>query len=163
MKAITPKVAGIVAIRLLQHKYARRGLELNPEIISAKMKELEKETGYDSEFIRTFFFKWILPNVLRACGQARESLQISDPNTVEIEGAENRLAILLFAKEHAQINGISETIQKLSKGSNVTNSEIHAFYWQYVFPLQLRQEYVSNDIGTIKDFIISGIAATEKT
>jgi hypothetical protein len=158
MKTITPAVAAIIALRLLQYKHARRGLDLSPEIVSDKVRKLERELGYDAEFIREFFFKWIVPSVIAACHKGAK-VDIKDPNKEEITDAEARLAILLMATEQfPPIPDIAEQVEKTSKNTDITKSEVNSFYWQYMLPRQVLSQYGAKEADGILNLVKEGIS-----
>jgi len=167
IESVPRKLAGIIAIEILQFKYSRRGLELSPEAVSRKIKELEIELGYDAEFIRKFFFNWIVPSVLKACGHPTDptntnDMRVKDPNIAGISNEEDQLAILLVAKEHISIIGLVEQLEKIAKGTSSNRRDLNNFYWEYVFPIQLKREYGLEKGEQICKLALSGICSLKE-
>jgi len=155
MRTITREVAHRLAIRILQYKYPRRGIELKPEAIQEKSKKLIEQFNLDIDpsAVTNFFSKWILPQIVIACGLSKDSTTTSNPNDDTISSVEGMIAVRFLSNEHISPIDIGSTLDNLSKHTGIVQSELHALYWQFVFPAQLGRQYQKHDCLEIAEII----------
>jgi hypothetical protein len=156
MKAMKYSDAGIMAILLLQYKYSRKGLDLTQESVKQRLKELELETGFDAEFIRDFFTRWIIPAVLRNLNP-KLTPTIPNPRTNQPNPSECKLAMRLICDEHHSLTGVYKFVETTAKNMSLAADDLHSFYFQYVFPTVIISQYGMANMDRLLGLVAQGV------
>lgn len=160
--------AGQLATEMLCSKIARRGIDLKPDDFETKLKRLERETGFDAEFIHEFFIRWILPRVLNACAkrvqESEHKKTLTELPLSQLTKVECKIAIKLLVLEHVEILGLAKFLDNTPKQLGGLKGGWEMLFLEYILPEQIINEFGYGGEGhSIVEHIVSGFEAIKKS
>lgn len=133
-KQMKKQEAGLIALRILQYKVGRSGLELRPEEVNSKIEKVMRLFGFSRETVTDFVSKHILPHAIRGCGLACDE-QETEPTPQHCMIAFETIGGECFSN----ISNLSNEIRRITSATGLDVKKVSSLA-HYVIHKNLRRE-----------------------